>query len=50
MAVFLKMAGSLNIKLAEITRWRYFKYGGLFEYLNMTKVCHFMERGGRAVR
>jgi hypothetical protein len=49
-AVFLNMAESLNIKMAEITRWRYVKYGGLYEYLNLTKVCHFMERGVRAVR
>jgi hypothetical protein len=44
------MEESLNLKMAEITRWRYFKYGGVFEYLNMTKVRHFMERGVRAVR
>jgi hypothetical protein len=48
--VFLNMAESLNIKMAEITRWRYFKYGGLFDYLNTTKVRHFMERGRLVVR
>jgi hypothetical protein len=25
------MAESLNFKMAEITRWRYFKHGGIFK-------------------
>jgi hypothetical protein len=58
----LKMAVYLNFKsggifeyggkfkMTEITRWRYFKYGSCARSLNMTKVRHFIERGGRVVR
>jgi hypothetical protein len=27
----LKMDESLNFKMEQITRWRYFKYGGIFK-------------------
>jgi hypothetical protein len=47
MAVFLNWPESLNLKMTEIASRRNFKDG---EYLNMTKVRHFMERGGRVVR
>jgi hypothetical protein len=41
------MAESLNL------RWRILQEGGILnvaQYLNMTKVRHFMERGGKVVR